>query len=260
MSGLSFLREQRREHVGEHGDSDAGRGGHAGCGRAGGAPRARSSRTRSVSWALLGLVVALVAGCLPAPPAFLPRLSSRAPQPQAATAARPAAAAAPQPASPAASLAVAADVGGGYVGDFDPRFELASRAGLQVSAGIGWRRGARTILLRARLDYAGQELTGIQAAALGASFTTWYTIPVVHIPVEGEVGAGAGAFGRMGEAPHCGLDIFCSFGVPLRRERDLMLTLRTTNIHSTTNLLSAMLPPFGDQQMATFTLALGWRR
>jgi hypothetical protein len=168
--------------------------------------------------------------------------------------------AAPPAPPPPTSLAVAVDLGGGYAGDFDPRFELASHAAVQASAGIGGRRGKSAVLLRARIDYADQEPTGIRAGAIGPSFLTWDTIPLVDIPIEVELGAGVGAFERMGEAPHLGLDLFGSLGVPLRRERDLLLTFRATNIHSTTNLLSAMLPPFGDQQFATFALALAWRR
>ena len=165
-----------------------------------------------------------------------------------------------------ASLAVVADVGGGYAGDIgrEPSMgpPLASHPGFEASAGVGWRRDSHAVLFRARLDYAPSVAasTAVRAGAVGASFLYWDRIPVVKIPIEVELGGGLGAFAREGDAgTYLGLDVFTGMGVPLRPKRDLLLAVRISNIHSQSNTLSVFLPPFGNQQVLAFSLAVSWR-
>lgn len=171
---------------------------------------------------------------------------------------------APEPAPPG-SLAVVANLGGGYAGDLDGNRPatnlLASHAGVEAAAGIGWRRGARTWLLRALVDYAPQEsaMQSFHAGIIGPSLLAWAKVPKIDLPVELELGVGIGGFARSGERAHFGLDTFGAIGVPVRADRTLLAAIRVSDLHSTTDALSAMYPPFGNQQVFAFTLALSWR-
>ena len=169
----------------------------------------------------------------------------------------------PQP-EPPTTLAVAVDVGAGYLGDIDGHhvdYGLSSHAAAEALVGIGWRRGKHTYLLRALVDEAPAALGQgtVRAAAIGPSYVSWDRLPLVDIPLELEIGAGIGGFERPGEHVHHGLDVFWGAGVPLSHAHDVLLAVRLSNLHSYSNFLSLWLPPFGDQQTMMFSVSLSWR-
>jgi hypothetical protein len=166
----------------------------------------------------------------------------------------------PEPPSEA-TVVVVADVGGGIATDLGApaMVELSPHSSLDASAGIGRRRGTHAYLAQARIEYGAQGAP-IRLGAIDGMVLDWATLPLVHIPIECEAGVGLGIFDRGGEhVSYWGLDLIGSFGVPLRAERDLLLALRITNLHSASNALSVLGPPFGDQQVLAFSLGLSWR-
>ena len=199
----------------------------------------------------------LAAGCLPSWSIFPKTTPPPATQP-AAQPAQP-----PQYAEPV--LTGALDMGGGYAGDLDGTrqgYALSSHLGTELGAACGFRLGRNAVMLRGLLDMAGEnpdKKGGVLGGGVGPSLLTWRTLPVVDLPVEIEVGLGVGAFSRAGESTHSGLDVFAAFGVPLVHDRTLLLSLRMSDLHSASDPTSVMLPPFGDQQLMTFTLGLSWR-
>jgi hypothetical protein len=197
------------------------------------------------------LVVVLVSACAPA--RWLVGLPPEKPQPHHV-----------EP-TPPTSLTVVADVGAGAAGDLG-RVSLmggaAAYPGFEASAGIGGRRGTSAVLFRVRLDVSPGMASSpsVRTGAAGVSFLSWEQIPLVNIPIEVEAGAGVGAFDRaLDPGIYLGLDVFGGIGVPLRSEHDLLLAIRMSNIHSQSNALSLFYPPFGNQQVFAFALALSWR-
>jgi hypothetical protein len=217
------------------------------------AARATASWVNRAAFAFIVVLVSTLAGC--APTRWLLGLPPPAPRSTK-----------PEPPSPPTTLALAADVGGGWTGDMGRDGPmgppLASHPGLELAAGIGGRRGNQAVLFRMLVDYApgGSSSSTVRAGGIGASYLYWETIPFINLPIEGEVGAGLGAFSRVGEpVTYLGLDIFGGIGVPLRAKRDLLLEFRFSNIHSQSNTLSLFMLPFGNQQVLAFGLAISWR-
>jgi hypothetical protein len=196
------------------------------------------------------LVVVVASAC--APTRWLVGLPPEKPQPR-------------HEPTPPTSLAMVADVGAGAAGDLGRESLMGGPAaypGFEASAGIGGRRGTSAVLFRVRLDVSPGMASSpsVRTGAAGVSYLSWEQIPLVNIPMEFEAGAGVGAFDRTADPGiYLGLDVFGGIGVPVRSERDLLIAIRMSNIHSQSNALSLFYPPFGNQQVFTFALALSWR-
>lgn len=151
-------------------------------------------------------------------------------------------------------------MGGAYAQDLNGT-KLTSHLGYELGLAAGWRLGRNAVVLRGVVDIGGEnpDKDAVVGGSLGPSLLRWETIPMIDLPIELEAGLGFGVFHRPDEAAHEGLAFVAGVGVPLVHDHSLLLSARILNVHSADDAVTSLLPPFGDQQLLSFSLALSWR-